>query len=107
MDRGTRRDLSLSQPKEDNYMLNAKVLQSMISILGWVPIVDICCDTLGSNALAPLYLDARVDALIHEEYLRGKRVVCNPPFDQAEEFIELLEQAYSNNKDTRAMLIVP
>lgn len=56
--------------------------------------LDLRCDELGSNALAPLYFDASVDTTLQLQYLIGKHMVVNPPFKMVMQFLELVEKAF-------------
>ena len=75
-------------------MLLPDVFAEILKKIDWYPILDICCDVLGSNALALFYFDARSDSLQQLEYLKGKNIVCNPPYDQCDKFIDLIEKAH-------------
>ena len=88
-------------------MFFSKVLGELYELIGWKAVVDPCCNVIGSNALAPLYFDAMTDALLQPEYLAGKRIVCNPMFDKASWFIDVLLDAFARDQNTRALLIVP
>ena len=43
-------------------MLLTEVLGELYELVGWKAVVDLCCDVIGSNALAPLFFDAMTDA---------------------------------------------
>jgi len=49
---------SLKRPADDNYMLKSRWLGEILRKVRWKPVLDICCNVLGTNALAPLYFDA-------------------------------------------------
>ena len=49
--------------QEDNCMLRPGYLEALKVKIGWTPMIDVCSDALGSNAGAPLYYDAAVEAL--------------------------------------------
>ena len=88
-------------------MLKPHLLEFLWSKLGYKPLLDLCADCCGYNSLAPLFYDARADALLQLEYIEGEDMIVNPPYDRIPEFIELLEEAYTNDKTTTAVLIIP
>ena len=102
-----RRIYALKHPDDDNYLTNIIRLACIFKKLGWKPIVDIYCTPGGGNATAPFYYDPESDAFRQATRLAGLDIMCNPTFDCAERFINLLIEAYNINNSTRAILIVP
>ena len=64
-------------------MFFAEELGKLYVLVGWKAVVDMTCDIIGSNSLAPLYFDSMTDALLQANYLAGKCIVCNPLYDVA------------------------
>ena len=58
-----RLDYALRNPREDNYMTQARVLADAYKIVRWKPVIDLCCSVLGSNAVAPFYYSPLTNAL--------------------------------------------
>ena len=58
LDPKDRNMFALKRPADDNYMLKSKWLGEILLKVRWKPVLDICCNVLGTNALAPLYFDA-------------------------------------------------
>ena len=76
--------------------------------MGWDPEIDPCCNSIGTNALAPLYYYADEDALKQVEKFKGMRIVCNPAFPLAENYILMLEAVKEAEPlKTKAALILP
>lgn len=99
--------LSRKDTRSDNYMLNETHLHLIFTRAGWPAMIDICCDLVGGNALAPLFFSSYEDALKQLRYLLGKRIICNPVFHRVDEFRKLLEQAYFLDRTTKVIFIVP
>ena len=76
-------------------MLKDDILDELVRITLWAPIIDICCSIEGLNALAPLFYDASSDATEQIDVLQGKDLLCNPPFDRIGDFIGLVQRAYA------------
>ena len=66
-----------------------------------------CADILGNNALAPCVYSAWENALKQAAWISGGDIVCNPPYERIEPFIDTLEEAYDQDNETRALLIIP
>ena len=71
----------------------------------FVPWLDMCCDVLGSNSLAPYYYSAAQDSLRQD--LAGAEVLCNPPYKCSAAFIRKCEEACEENRATQVILVVP
>ena len=91
----------------NNYKLKDAVLDDIVQLTRWAPIIDICCSVDGLNALAPLFYDASADALQQTDFLQGRDLICNPPFSRMPEFIALIENAYHLDLTTRCILVAP
>ena len=98
---------ALKHPSDDNYLTKNALLAKIFRKLGWKPTVDMCCTPGGGNATGPFYYDAESDAFHQAARLAGLDLMCNPAFDCAERFINLLIEVYRKNDGTRAVLIVP
>ena len=46
-----------------NYKLADTVMDEIVALTRWSPIIDLCCSLDGLNALAPLFYDVSTDAL--------------------------------------------
>ena len=53
----------MRHPEDDNYQTKETQTAYVYWLARWKPIVDMCCDMVGSNAQAPFYYDAQSDAL--------------------------------------------
>ena len=73
------------------------------------PLIDLFCDCLLVNALAPFGYCAMHDALQQEEHLVNMLIWCNPTFVDAtiEAAIEMLARVVKRGDKTRALLLVP
>lgn len=47
------------------------------------------------------------DALQQTEFLLGRDILCNPPFEHMSDYITLLETAYDKDPKTRCILVAP
>jgi len=54
--------LSLKSPAMDNYSFNREQFPDLCNRAKFLPLVDMCCDVLGTNAMCPFYYSARTDA---------------------------------------------
>ena len=106
-DRSRTRQYQGMNQSSENYKLHDHILDDLVRIVRWAPILDLCCSMDGLNSLAPLYFDASQDALRQLEHIQGQDVLCNPPFSLVQDFVQLLEQAYLANHHTRGLLVVP
>lgn len=97
--------LSLKVPAMDNYCFNREQFPDLCARAKFLPLVDMCCDVLGTNAMCPLYYSARTDA--RRQAYEGVPVWCNPPFKEFMEFVRVLEAARGRNPMTRAILVIP
>ncbi len=68
-----------------------------------LPLVDMCCDLLGSNAHCPFFLSAAHDSSTFN--LDEWDVWCNPPFKAHEQFVDNISKRVPNG--TRAILLLP
>ena len=81
---------ALKHPRDDNYLTKNALLAKIYRKLGWKPTVDMCCTPGGGNSTGPFYYDAESDAFHQAAHLAGLDLMCNPAFDCAERFINLL-----------------
>ena len=98
---------SLMETRLSDYVTKPCWLDKIFKIVGWKPAVDLACNPIGSNAVAPLFICAMADALKSRKYLPGKRLMVNPMFKLTKEYKELLEQALRDDPTTRAIFVVP
>lgn len=56
--------LSILLPGSDNYQVDPEIMKSIEHDSGWHGMIDVCCDKLGFNALAPLCYSAFEDAIL-------------------------------------------
>ena len=67
----------------------------------WRPLVDICCDAIGSNATTLLFFSAAHDARLQAKALRGADIVANPPYGELDSYILfILDKVFA--KDTKS-----
>ena len=59
----------------------------LIKIVEWLPVIDLWCDLIGSNALAALYHTAKTNCLKNQEFIAGKAVWSNPAFHMCRQCI--------------------
>jgi len=101
------RDLMMKNPFEENAMTSSARLREIYDEMDWVPVIDICSDAMGTNSCCPLFYSAYQNGLEQQHHLLGKRILCNPPYSKAGEFIDHLEDLVKNDGNTRVLLIVP
>ncbi len=89
----------------DNYRLNWRQFPSLCARAGFLPLLDMCCDVIGSNAMCPFFYSAAQDA--RRQTYDGMPVWCNPPFKDQQSFMGPLERARARDNTTQAILIVP
>ena len=82
-------------------------MNELFKKVGWIALIDMCCDPLGRNAVAPFFYSAFSDATLQADQIAGLDVVCNPVFYDPAPFIETLKAAHKKDSRTRALLIVP
>ena len=97
--------LSLKSPAMDNYSFNREQFPDLCDRARFLPLVDMCCDVLGTNAMCPFYYSARTDA--RQQTYEGVHTWCNPPFKDFTDFARVLEAARGRNATTRAILVIP
>lgn len=97
----------LKHSMDDNYMTRPEVLADIYDTVGYDPYIDLCSSVSGSNSTCPFYYDALSDGRLQANKIKGKRVICNPPFYQAADYISTLETALKLDTDTKAILVVP
>ena len=78
------RQESLKLASLDDYKTTPAMLRKIYSRVQWKPALDMCSNPIGTNSVAPLYFSAMVDALRQGNYIRGKRLMVNPPFKLVE-----------------------
>ena len=63
--------------------------------VGWKPLIDLTATLGGANSVAPLYYDARANALKQASRIAGLDVSANPPFNKEmmTKFARLLVEA--------------
>ena len=90
------KQLCISVVTCDNYSFIDRFLRNTEARVGWCPVVDICSDVVGGNSLAPLFYCAFEDSTLQSAYLRGKHLICNPPFNAPtiEKFRVFCEELY-------------
>ena len=89
-----------------NFKTNDLALGNTFGNIEWIPVIDVCSDTVGSNSTAVLCYNVMVNGLLQMEYFAAKDSICNPPFASAGKYIKMLEEAYKTNNETRVLLIV-
>ena len=90
----------------ENYMIQRGMFRAICADCGVLPLVDMCCDALGANALCPFHYSAAQDATAQD--FAGWPVLCNPPYKEVEPFIRRLEaDSRRGLKGTRAILVIP
>ena len=92
---------------QDDYKTNPDKLYFIYGIVGWSPDIDICCNVLGINSTCPFYYDPLTDSRKQGKFIQGMWIMCNPPFYLSEKYIQMLEKAFRDDPETRALLIVP
>ena len=79
---GNRRRLyALKFPREDNYMVKFEIISEVFILVGWKPFIDLCCNVIGSNALALFFFSGMTDALRQKRKITGMDLMVNPCFD--------------------------
>ena len=56
-----------------------------------LPLVDACCDLLGTNSQCPYFYSAQDDGAA--QAYDGMPTWCNPPFSDAARFVRALEES--------------
>ena len=98
-------DAFLQAPTLDNYRLNWSQFPILCQRAGFLPLLDMCCDVLGSNSMCPFFYSAAEDA--RKQQYDGMPVWCNPPFKDQTSFMRPLEVARARDSTTQAILIIP
>ena len=98
---------SLIITKLNDYVTKPCWLSKIFRLVRWKPALDLACNPIGSNAVAPLFISAMVDALRSGRYIKGKRLMVNPIFVLIRQYKALLEQAFTDDPTTRAIFVVP
>ena len=102
---GCRRLVMALFPWLDNYCMQGAEFEFLCSAVGWRPGCDMCCDVLGSNALAPLYYSVRENSFRQMRMAAGRYLIANIIFDQFDRWIDLLEGIFLLDPATRILLI--
>jgi len=71
-------------------MTKSEILDEAALRTGWRPLIDICCDPIGSNSTTLLFFSAAHDARLQAVALRGKDIVVNPPYGELDSFVLFL-----------------
>ena len=89
----------------ENYMLQDELLWTITVDSSICPLIDCCCDKLGSNSLAPFYYSAREDC--RKQNLSGLSFMVNPPYKDIPSFVSMCEKACEQDPATQPILILP
>ena len=79
-----------NDPYLENYMLQKVFVQKLFRLIGWDATMDACSDPEGKNAHAPKWCSADKSAFTVD--MSKERVIFNPPFQMAGEFIDYFER---------------
>ena len=101
------RELQMTDQTQDNYMLKATTYDEVCRQLEWWPVIDMCCDLIGSNGHGPLFFGAEANAKVQAAVIAGKRVVINPPYHEVGPYVQVARDAYDEDPRTRVLLVVP
>ena len=100
-----KRKLFMKAPSMDNYSFNWTQFPDVCWRAGFLPLLDMCCDALGTNSMCPFYYSAGEDAT-RQSYV-GQHCWCNPPYKNMRAFIDVLERDRNKSVSTRAILVIP
>ena len=86
-------------------MLEPHLFVALCERVGFTPVLDVCADRMGANALAPHFYSVEENSL--KQDLSGRSFVCNPPYCDLGPWIAKCEQAKLLDAATKVLLIIP
>ena len=86
----------------------ASMLSGIYKKVKWIPLIDVCSDSLGANSTAILFFSAASDMFAQKYILRGNYLICNPPYPETEKYVDfILDEIFAHNNETRCLFVVP